>query len=241
MPVLKISPRWFLIGISALILSNGASAQQSPAGISSSAGAAAASLPLPKDVDPVSRFRLPLPKKEDMDDYGKKVWDKLLDPSRPSLAGLQGPNGIRLWSPHIAEAYGDANAYLRVGTGFGNRITEIAIMTTAREMENQFEWTAHEVAGLKAGVEPIIVDIIKYRKPVVGLGEKETVVIRLGRELFGQKKVSSETFADARRLFGNQGIVDLVSLMAHYSATSVLLNALDMQLPEGQKPLLPVQ
>ena len=91
-----------------------------------------------------------------------------------------------------------------LGTGFGDRITEIAIMTTAREMENQFEWTAHEVSGLKAGVEPTIVDIIKYRKPVVGLEEKETVVIKLGRELLGQKKVSAGTFADARRLFGNQ-------------------------------------
>src|SRR5437016_2046586 len=81
-------------------------------------GSGAPSTTLPKDVDPVSRFRLPLPRKEDMDDYGKKVFDKLLDPSRPSLAGLQGPTGIRLWSPHIAEAMGDANAYLRVGTGF---------------------------------------------------------------------------------------------------------------------------
>lgn len=206
----------------------------------STARASAAAAPLPKDVDPVSRFRLPLPKKEDMDDYGKKVFDKLLDPSRPSLAGLQGPTGIRLYSPHIAEAMGDANAYLRVGTGFGDRLTEIAIMTTAREMENQFEWTAHETSGLKAGVEPAIVDIIKYRKPITGLGEKETVIIKLGRELFGQKKVSSATFADALRLFGQHGTVDLVSLMAHYSATSALLNAFDMQLPEGQKPLLPL-
>jgi 4-carboxymuconolactone decarboxylase len=92
---------------------------------------------------------------------------------------------------------------------------------------------------LKAGVEPSVVDIIKFRKPITGLGEKETVIIKLGRELFGQKKVSSATFADALRLFGQHGIVDLVSLMAHYSATSALLNAFDMQLPEGQKPLLP--
>jgi len=201
---------------------------------------AAAQAPLPSDVYPESRSRLPLPKKADMDDYGKKVFDKLLDPSRPSLAGLQGPTGIRLWSPHIAEAMGDANAYLRSGTGFGDRITEIAIMTTAREMENQFEWTAHEVSGLKAGVEPAIVDIIKNRKPVTGLGDKETIVIQFGRELFGQHKVSSKTYAEAQRLFGRKGLVDLVSLMAHYSATSALLNAFDMQLPEGQKPLLPL-
>ena len=232
---------WHRFGISLLAISAFTAllpkgfAQNQSGGTASSAAA-----PLPKDVNPVSRFRLPLPKKEDMDDYGKKVWDEVLDPSRPSLAGLQGPTGIRLWSPHVAEAYGDANTYLRVGTGFSARLTEIAIMTTAREMDNQFEYTAHEISGLKAGVEPAIVDIIKYRKPLTGLGEKEAAIIRLGRELFGQKKVSSATFADAHRLFGDRGIVDLVSLMAHYSATSALLNAFDMQLPEGQKPLLPL-
>ena len=195
---------------------------------------------LPPDVYPESRSRLPLPKREDMDEEGKRVWDKLLDPSRPSLAGLMGPIGIRLWSPRVAESLSDANAYLRSETGFGPRLTEIAILTTAREMDNQFEWTAHEISGLKAGVEPAIIDLIKYRRPITGLGEKETVIIRLGRELFAQRKVSSDTFAATLRLFGRKGVVDLISLMANYSATAALLNAVDMQLPEGQEPLLPL-
>ena len=224
-----------LAGVVSLGWSGRAAAQTAAGGTSTAAEA-----PLPKDVYPESRSRLPLVKKEDMDENGKRVFDKLLDPSRPSLAGLQGPTGIRLWSPHIAEAYGDANTYLRTGTGFGNRLTEIAILTTAREMDNQFEWTTHEISALRVGVEPAIVDIIKHRKPLTGLGEKETVTIRLGRELFGQRKVSSETFAEALRLFERKGVVDLVSLMAHYSATSSLLNAMDIQLPEGQEPLLPV-
>jgi 4-carboxymuconolactone decarboxylase len=194
---------------------------------------------LPKDVYPDSRFRLPLPKKEEMDDYGKKVFDMMMDPGRRGIVGLQGPTGIRLHSPRIAEAMGAANTYLRLNTGFGDRLTEIAILTTAREMDNQFEWFAHEATGRKAGVEPAIIDLIKLRKPVTGLGEKETVIIGFGRELFGQKKVSSATFAEALRLFGRRGVVDLASLMAHYAATSALLNAFDMQLPEGQKPPLP--
>jgi 4-carboxymuconolactone decarboxylase len=119
-------------------------------------------------------------------------------------------------------------------------LTEIAILTTAREMDNQFEWAAHDTTGRRAGVEPAIIDIIKYRKPVVGLGEKEALVIGFGRELFGRKKVSSATFAEALRLFGRRGLVDLTSLMASYSATAALLNAFDMQLPAGQTPQLPV-
>ena len=195
---------------------------------------------LPKDVYPDSRFRLPLPKREDMDDYGKRVFDTMVDPGRRSLVGLNGPAGIRMYDPKVAEMMNTANLYLRRETGFGDRLTEIAILTTAREMDNQFEWAAHEKAGRGAGVEPRIIDIIRYRRPVTGLSEKEALVVTFGRELFGQKKVSSATFADALRLFGRRGLVDLTSLMAFYSATSALLNAFDMQLPAGQAPARPV-
>jgi 4-carboxymuconolactone decarboxylase len=195
---------------------------------------------LPKDVYPDSRFRLPLPKREDLDDYGQRVFDRMVDPSRRSLVGLNGPAGIRMYDPKLADLMNDTNLYLRRETGFGDRLTEIAILTTAREMDNQFEWAAHEPAGRKAGVEPAVIDIIRYRKPTAGLGEKEKLIVDFGRELFGQKKVSSATFAEALRLLGRRGVVDLTSLMAFYSATSALLNAFDMQLPEGQRPQFPI-
>jgi 4-carboxymuconolactone decarboxylase len=195
----------------------------------------------PKDIDPQSGYRLPLPKREELDDYGKKVYDELQDPGRRSLVGLRGPAGIRLHSPRVAKVMNDANIYLRQQTGFGDRLTEIAILVTAREMDNQFEWSAHDKGARMAGVEPAIIDVIKYRKPVTGLGEKESVIIRYGRELFQQKKVSSPTFAEALRLFGKRGLVDLTSLMALYTATANLLNAFDMQLPEGESPQLPVR
>jgi 4-carboxymuconolactone decarboxylase len=196
---------------------------------------------LPKDVYPDSRFRLPLPQREDFDEAGKKVYDRIADPKSKRLAGLQGPAGIRLADPNLARIMDEINDYVRYQTGFGDRLTEIAILTTAREMDHQFEWAAHEKAGLKAGVEPEIIDVIKYRKPIVGMGEKETVTIQFGRELFGQRKVSSETFAHALRLYGKKGLVDLTSLMTQYTATAALLTAFDMQLPPGQQPLLPVK
>ena len=64
-------------------------------------------------------------------------------------------------------------------------------------------------------------------------------MIEFGRELFGQRKVSSDTFAHVLRLFGRRGTVDLTELMAMYSATGVELDAIDQQLLVGQKPLLP--
>ena len=82
--------------------------------------------------------------------------------------------------------------------------------------------------------------MIKYCKPVVGLGPKETLIITYGRELIGPgAKVSSATFAEAVRLFGRRGAVELTDLMVMYQATVTELKAYDAQLHAGQKGLLP--
>src|SRR5205809_7618532 len=60
---------------------------------------------LPKDIHPESRSRLPLPKREALDEQGKRVYDSVLDPKRPTLAGFQGPAGIWLHSPRVGEPF----------------------------------------------------------------------------------------------------------------------------------------
>ena len=119
--------------------------------------------PLPKDVFADSRNRLPLPKRENMDDYGKQVFDKL-----SKGPGYTPP--LRFYSPKLAEFMSATHYYLKFGTGLPDRLVEIAVMVTAREMANQYEWTQWESFGRKKGdprfVEPAIIDMIKYDKPV---------------------------------------------------------------------------
>src|SRR5882672_7086227 len=125
---------------------------------------------LPKDIYPESRSRLPLPKREALDEQGKRVYDSVLDPKRPTLAGFQGPAGIWLHSPRIGEPIREFNHILRTQVPLEPRLRELAILVTAREMDNQFEWTAHEPVALKEGLDPKIIDVVKFRKAVSGLG-----------------------------------------------------------------------
>ena len=217
--------------------SGGAFAQESS---STGSGAVQASKTLPKDVYPESGLRLPLPKRDDMDDYGKKVYDKIVGPGGRTLVGLRGPSGIRLHSPKLAELANALNQYQRYDSGINGRIRELAILVTAREMDSQFEWSVHEPVALKEGLQQEIIDVIKYRKSVTELPETEAVIIQFGREMFGQRKVNSETFGRALKIFGPKQLVDLVGLMASYSATAAELCAFDMQLAPSQKPLLPL-
>ena len=199
-----------------------------------------AARPLPDDVHPESLSRVPLVQREEMDEDGKRVYDTLMGPQTRTLAGLQGPYGIWLHSPLLAEKLLAASQHLRYQTDLDRRLIELATLVVARELDNQFEWTAHEPAALRDGLEPHIIDIVKYRQDPVGLGARETVIIRMGRELLRQKMVSSETYAEAVRLFGVRGVVNLSALMAHYTMIGMMLNTFDQQLHEGWEPLLPI-
>ena len=194
---------------------------------------------MPSDIDPKSGFRLPLPNRADLDEAGKTAYDRGTKPGA-TIAGLQGPAGIQLFSPKTAAHMTAINRYLRFEAGFTPRVREVAILTTAREMDSQFEWVAHEPEALKEGVPQTVIDIIKYRRSTSGIDETDALIIELGRQLWRDHKLSSETFAKAKAIFGPNKLIDLVMLMGNYAGTAALLTAVDMQLHAGKKPLLPI-
>ena len=167
----------------------------------------------PEDVDPESGCRLPLPRRERLDNAGQPTYDSLADPKGGTIRGLRGPGGIMLHSPELSRRARPLNRYLRHEAGLGGRARELAILTTARELDSQFEWAAHEPEAVAEGVSQEIIDIIEHRKDTSGLDEVDAIVIELGREIFGARMVISSTFARSLQQFGRRALVDLVALM----------------------------
>jgi 4-carboxymuconolactone decarboxylase len=193
---------------------------------------------MPSDIDPQSGFRLPLPKREELDEIGKAAYDRGTKPGA-TMMGLQGPAGVQLYTkaaPHLVAL----NQYLRFQSGITPRIREIAILITAREMDSQFEWAAHEPEALSVGVPENVVEAIKHRRSTAALDDADATVIELGRQIWRTHKVSSELFAKAKALFGASMLIDIVLLMGNYASTAALLATVDMQLHKGTAPRLPV-
>src|SRR5262249_7981781 len=117
---------------------------------------------LPPDVYPESLSRLPLLRRGQMDAHGQRLYDAVTSPQSRTLVGLTGPSGIWLHSPRLGELVRAANQSLRYDTRLDRRLTELAILVTARELQNQFEWTAHEPAALKDGLSSDVIDIVKH-------------------------------------------------------------------------------
>jgi len=192
----------------------------------------------PSDIDPQSGFRLPLPKREDLDEVGKRAYDHANTPGK-TIVGLRGPAGIHLYSTGTVEAHNTMNSYLRFQAGFDPKVREVAILAVAREMDSRFEWAAHEGEALRVGVPADVIDVIKRRLSTQGLDETYAAIIELGRQVLGDHKVTSAAFARVKALFEPTKLVQLVMLMGTYASTAVLLAAFDMQVPDG-KPVLPV-
>jgi 4-carboxymuconolactone decarboxylase len=200
------------------------------------AQAQAAERALPPDVHPISLTRLPPLTREDLDDEGKAVYDRIVGDGPPPKTG---PVALSLYSPRIAQVFADLNGYLRYNGVLSPRHTEVAIVVATWEIAQQYEYSSHEPAALSYGAPQAVIDTIKFNREPLGLSPEETVIIKLGRAIMRDHKVEAALYAEAERLFGRRGIVELVTVMGDYVMVGMVMTAIDQQLPEDRPARLP--
>ncbi len=184
---------------------------------------------LPKDVDPGSRNRLPSIVRDQLDERGKKAYDEAVSASSPNA-----PQGAALIRLHRS------GANVRWASPLGRSLTELAILTTAREHDQPYEWSLHEMEAIAVGLDPAVIDIVRHRRLLSRLGEKEAFIIQAGREIFGTHRLSAETYARGVKLVDKGNLVDLMDLMGGYSGTAARLTAFNQHMPPGWKQFLPL-
>jgi 4-carboxymuconolactone decarboxylase len=194
---------------------------------------------LAPDINPESLSRLPLVQRDALDTEGKRIWDYVSGGAGRTMPRT-GPAPVSMYSPKAAEPVHALNQYLRTSV-VGSRYFELSALIAAREFDQQYEWSGHEPAALRAGVDQATIDVVKLNRDVTGLNEKDATVIRLGRALFRDRKVSPELWAKTVELFGRQGAVEIPLIMGDYVMAGLMLTAVDQQLPPERKPLLPVR
>ena len=192
---------------------------------------------MPTDIHPESLSRLPPVQRGDLTDDGKRVWDLIAGTGGRGMPKT-GPAAVSMYSPAAAEPIHMLNQALRK-TVVGPRYFELSALIAAREFDQQYEWSGHEPAALRAGLEQAVIDAVKFNRDVAGLPEKDATVIRLGRASFRDHHVSRELWAKTVELFGRQGAVEITAIMGDYAMAAVMLTAADQQLPADRKPLLP--
>jgi hypothetical protein len=193
---------------------------------------------LPPDIHPVTLSRLPPITPADLDAEGQKLLA-----ARTNVNPAPGPGHVTIYSPKVAEGLGAMGRALGVPRGdgfrFGVRSFQLIVLITAREIDQQYEWSAHEPAGVRAGLEQSVIDVVKYDRPATGIGEKDAMLINFCRGLLREHRVSSELWASMVKEYGRQGTIEIMALMADYFTVGMMMNAVDQHLPPDRKPLMP--
>ncbi|MBN4075589.1 MAG: hypothetical protein COA71_13985 [SAR86 cluster bacterium] len=194
---------------------------------------------LPDDIDPMSFSRLPLLLKDTLDAEGQAIFETI-NGGEGNVPRIGPPNNS-MYSIGPSEPFDVLNQRLR-RTIVGREFFEISTLVPAREFNQQYEWTAHEMGAQRAGVDQEVIDVIKFNRPVTDLPEREATVIEFGRMMLrGDHQVSSEMFAKMVDLFGRQGTIEITMIMGDYTMTAMLLNVVDQHLPPDREPLLPME
>ena len=178
--------------------------------------------------------RLPEFDEANFDARQKTIYDEII----AARGHLGGPFKIWLYSPELADRNQRLGAFLRYHTSLKPRLSELAILVVGRHFDCQVEWTLHERFAREAGLEDEIIDALRNRQKPADIGPAETAVYNYASELLTQGRVGDETFAAAHSAVGDQGVVELTSLVGHYVPVSMTLNAFEVPLPPDVEPTL---
>lgn len=181
--------------------------------------------------------RIPLPTRDAMTDEQRAVHDKVVSGPRGEI---KGPLRAALYNAELADRWQALGELLRYRTSLPARLSELAILVTARACSSPFEWYAHRLEAHKAGIDTAIIEAIRTDTDPPGLSADDMLVYRYALELNRRKSVSDRTYAAALERFGAKTIVELTALIGYYTMVAMTLNAHEIPLPPGVEPELPL-
>lgn len=180
-------------------------------------------------------MRIPDLTPEQMDADQRAVVDE-------AVAGKRGriPGPLRIWirSPELGRHAQRLGAFLRYDTTLGPRLSELAILITARRWTAHYEWFAHKREALKAGLDPATITAIATRQIPALTDPAERAVYDYAVALHDAHLVPLPVHQAAIAALGERGVVELVGLLGYYTLVAMTLNAFEFELPEGELPEL---
>jgi len=180
--------------------------------------------------------RIPLAARETLDPEQRRVYDAIASGPR---AGVRGPFLALLHQPALADAWQQLGEILRYKTSLSPRLSELAILVTARHMDCQYEWFAHEQHAKKANLPAAVIEAVRAGQRPQFAAADERAVYNYAVALNERHAVSTETYQQALDSFGTIGVVELTALVGYYTMVAMTLNAHELPLPAGAAPPLP--
>ena len=176
-------------------------------------------------------MRLPILKREELTDRQKQAFDKHCE-RRNYVAG---PYNVWLHTPELMDKVSPLSNYFRFDCNLPVKLREFGILVTARWWGTEFSWNAHVEKARAAGIpDDVIRDLAAKKKPTFK-ADDERVFYNFAMEVLEHHFVSDKTFAEAKAIFGDKALVDLIGAVGYFSMLQICLNSAEVDLEPGTK------
>jgi 4-carboxymuconolactone decarboxylase len=142
-------------------------------------------------------------------------------------------------NPELAPKLSAMSDYLRWNSSLPARLSEFAILITARQWTAQYEWFAHYPLAMKAGLDPEVAKDVASGVRPQAMKDDEAALYDLAMALYRDKKVSDDIYRAAQQKFGERGIMDIIGLIGYYDLVSMTLITMQAEAPNDSVPPLP--
>ena len=167
--------------------------------------------------------RLDVPAEDKLNQTQRALRDAIASGPRGTFK-FTGPFAIWLHAPEIGQLAQALGAHCRYKTTLSPRLSEFAILTTARAWRAQYEWQAHAPMAEKAGVSAKTVRDLRAGRYPKSAAADERAIYGFITELYRKRRVSDRTYARVLKLLGTKGTVELVGILGYYALISMTLN-----------------
>jgi 4-carboxymuconolactone decarboxylase len=153
---------------------------------------------------------------------------------RGGSVNIRGPFAVFMHAPAFGELAQKLGGHCRFNTSVDPRLSEFAILCTAKLWRAQYEWYAHVPQAERAGVKPATIRDIHAGRAPKSAPKDERAIYDFIQELYKTSRVSDRSYKRVNSLLGNAATVELVGILGYYVLISMILNVFRMMPPEGE-------
>lgn len=185
----------------------------------------------------ISRFA---PLKADELSPAQRAWADMIAAPPRNGKFANPPYRAYIRNPDLAQRLSALSDYLRWNTSLSPRLSELAILITARQWTAQYEWFAHYPLALKGGLDSKVANDVSAGKRPENMRDDEAALYDLATALYRDKKVTDPVYKAALDQFGERGIMDIIGIIGYYDLVSMTLITMQAGAPNDSVPPLPV-
>jgi 4-carboxymuconolactone decarboxylase len=169
-------------------------------------------------------------------DEQRRYAQEIIDGPRGALVS---PFVPLLRSPELMSHVARLGEYLRYRSAIGPRLSELAILLTARQWTQQVEWAIHGPIAVRQGIAQETIDAIAHGRRPSRMSDDEAIVYDFCAELQRDRAIADATWQRAVERLGEQGVMDLVAIVGYYTLLSMVMNAARTPAPPSKATPLP--